>query len=173
MFWKIQENSDDETCCLDLAENGTSNQFYPLPALISNWLQTKMSSPATSIPSLLLWTDVHASAAVFTPPLLVMELPPSICNQICCGSICCHELFQILLSLTSTSLVSILAWAALALLALVVGSRLYVYIMVVIVIVIHLLLLIIILILLMIILEGEPTGEAAKRRERGSTLRRL
>ena len=102
----------------------------------------------------------------------------SIFYEICCGSIRFHKSFQILLSLTSISLVSILAWAALALLALVVGSRLYVYIMVaiviIIVIVIHLFIIIVILLLIhMIVFEGEPTGEAAERWERGSALCRL
>ena len=101
--------------------------------LISNLLQTNMSSPSTSIPPLLLWTDVHASAAVFTPPLLVLDPANHLIANILQINSLSHQLFQILLSLTSISLVSILAWAALALLALVIGSRLYVYIMVIII----------------------------------------
>ena len=114
-----------------------------------------MDSAATSIPSLLLWTDVHASGAAFAPPLLVM-MPPSIniCNEIVniLEINYMSSIFQILLSLTSTSLVSILAWAALALLALVLGSRLYVYVMVIIIIVIIIKVILMMLIIIMIII---------------------
>lgn len=64
------------------------------------------TSSTTSIPSLLLWTDVSMSAAAFTPPLLA------------------------LVALTTTSFIAILAWVALLLLTLILGGKVYVYVMV-------------------------------------------
>lgn len=65
-----------------------------------------MAAPSSSIPPLLLWTDTPSSAAVFLPPLLL------------------------LVALTKTSLISVLAWLSLLLLAVVAGGRLYVFVMV-------------------------------------------
>jgi len=64
------------------------------------------TSTTTSIPSLLLWTDVSMSVAAFTPPLLA------------------------LVALTTTSFIAILAWVALLLLTLILGGKVYVYVMV-------------------------------------------
>ena len=65
-----------------------------------------MAAPSSSIPPLLLWTDTHSSSAAFLPPLLL------------------------LVALTKTSLISVLAWLSLLLLAVVAGGRLYVFVMV-------------------------------------------